>query len=385
MNLNSHCLRLINSKTTVYCVKFHSSIKKIPYFAQRKNFDNGMGMIFKRIAILLFLLIQCINVTPKGQINHASVTHELIFYVIPSPDSLQWNSPATLFKSYYSSYKKHFFEREKYLMGHLFVCLKTPLLQKPLFLGIGASSKSEQRHLMLKEKIGFSILKTHLKGRLETEDELIKKIPIYKSRGELALIRFNINIHAIERILTFIDTFTQVNENNHSPSAYYGGTFYPRFQNEGSGCTALGMAMLELCGVDLSQFSDWKVDVNIPMEIIGGVYNNHNKVGLKKIKQAHKWHDDNGVDEVDFISHYVYDPTLMFRFVKEHTDKQLGTTDLHKNIPSDNLPELIFDFSNLTPKSNEPVILNREKPSLFIEHFNRAIGINKHETSSNSE
>jgi hypothetical protein len=335
---------------------------------------------------IVIVFLACFVLHAEDGLPESETGHELSFYVIPSSEPLCWESPSTLFTSYFKSYKKHFFRKEKYLMGHLFVKLNSPFLDEPLLIGIGAASKSEQRRLILKEKIGFSILKTHLKGHLETTEELLDKIDHYAANNQLAKLIFKVSNEGMERILTFLDGFVKGDSANVPPASFYGGTFYPRYHYEGAGCTALGMAMLDLCGVDLNQFNQWLVEVKIPMGIIGGVYNNNRKIGIREIKKTDSWHNGDGQENREYISHYVYDPSLIYNWILDRNETGIAdSVNSFDKSSGKSIPLFSMDISNIKIPVDDPVFIARPNESLFINEFFNAKGISPDFSSERQE
>jgi hypothetical protein len=323
-----------------------------------------------KTAACVVLVFLCFFLNTAHGSEHPEAVHEITLYVIPSTEPLDWESPGSLLRSFYHSYTKSVFVREKHLMGHLFIGLESPLIEQPFFIGIAAGSKEEQRRLMLKEKIGFSILKADLKGKIESTPELMKKLTFYKKREELLQVTFRVSEPGMQRVVDFIKAFQARFNEKHAPSNFYGGEFYPRFDYEGSGCTAMGMAMLELCGITLDRFGHWLVNVKIPMEIIGGKYNQGNEVTLKDLRQVESWYQGAGTENIDYISNSIYDPSLIFMWIKQQLELPNNQAENeYTRCTKNGIDGLCQDFSMIRPLPDEPIFLKRSQPSIFIDGY----------------
>jgi hypothetical protein len=330
----------------------------------------------KLLTLLLLLISFSVSYCRASDSSKEEQPHELTFYLIPSSEPIEWESPSKLYTSFRKGYLKNLLVREKYLLGHLFIKVSSPLIEEPFLIGISSASQKEKRKLFLKEKIGFSILNVGLKGRLESTGELKEKIEIYTQREKIAQIKFRVNPKGMKRVLEFIETFSTKFNDQYAPSDFYGGGFYPRYQYEGSGCTALGMALIDLCGIPLQQFNPWLVQVKIPMEIIGGEFNNGKKIPAKKMRRAHHWHSGEGIEDVDFTTYSIYDPSIIYHWIFD----QLKSPENIKNSTfepyfQNNIPGLFVDFSKLPIPEDEPIFFHRENPSIFIEHFLGKLGV----------
>ena len=329
-----------------------------------------------KFALISFLLLLLSFTVSSQPLNNDSTQdeHELTLYIMPTLLPLDWVSPGSLYKSTLSCYLKTMLVSDNYLLGHVAVQLKSSLLNKPLLTAQTSCGMEQKRQLVLKEKIGLGILGAVLQGRMEPSDEVKNKLKVYAQREKLTFIRFKLKEKAARRILDFIKMYSSRMGNNHSQSDYYGGSFWPRYQNEGSGCSAFGIAMLNLGGINLPAFNDWKVTVNIPMELIGGAYNGGKKVKSSHIKKTKKWHDGTGQPNVDFVKYEVYDPSIMFSWVKSRMkEKQSDYTIVQEN----GVEGLYMDATNVDYDENEPIFSINKEPDLFVSTH-----LQKHNTSS---
>jgi len=349
---------------------------KIDWGRNKMRYFTRIGEHTKELSLLLFLFCFVNLISTANDIVENEQVHELTFYLIPSPEPIEWESPAKLYTSFKKGYVKNYLVKEKYLLGHLFIKVSTPLVDEPFLIGIASASNKQKRRLLLKEKIGFSILNVELKGRIESSDELKEKIKIYTEREEIAQIKFRVNARGMKRVLEFIDTFSTKFNEHYAPSDFYGGSFYPRYHYEGSGCTALGMALIDLCAIPLKHFDPWFVQVKIPMDIIGGEFNSGKKISVRKMKRSHHWYSGEGKENIDFVTYSVYDPSIIYQWILNRLKSPVPERD-SMYIPcfDTDIPGLFADFSSLNVPDDEPIFFHRENPSIFIEHFLDKLGV----------
>ncbi len=302
--------------------------------------------------------------------------HELTIYALPSPVEFDWSSPSSLYHSYKQGYMASLLKANSYILGHMFVKLTTPLLPEPVYAGMASVSRKEQKEKFFKQKIGLGILGIGLEGRMETVGDLEGKIKKYGRKGNLAAITYRLNTEATSRIIDFIEEFSSENERGHIPKMHYGGAFWPLYENEGAGCTAFGMAMLELAGVLNEEMEAWKVEVNIPMRLIGGEINPGNRVSLKEIKRTLQWHDGSGTLNVDYAAHWVYDPSLIYKWV---IDQLSGSSDMSEieyvDASTNKFPRLFANVTHVETDNTSPVFTHRDNDNIFIKHFLKNNGL----------
>ena len=330
-------------------------------------------MIFLRsspLSIILFVLLFAINNNSKANIPNES--HELTLYVMPTMYPLDWSSPARLYKTMKTCYVKTIGLTDHYLLGHMAVKLESPLLDKPILIGQASGSTSEKTQLILKEKIGYGILGATLTGRIETEEELAHKIEVYARRGKLAFIKYRINTEAMQRVLTFIEKYTQKFNTQNAACDFYGGAFWPRYENEGGSCTSFGFSLLDVINIVPPTDYKWKLDLKIPQQLIGGRFNNNRKVKFSTIKKADAWHNGEGSLNKDFVKYSVYEPSIIFDWVLQ---KRRDTIPEYQAIDDDGVPGLYIDKTSVACKSNEPLFLQRAEPNLFIDVYLKMNGL----------
>lgn len=327
-------------------------------------------MLFKLYlnrGIFLFVIFVLNFLSPlTAQKQSANSEHELTIYVMPTMYPLDWSAPSKLYNSMKSTYLKTVALPDNYLLGHVAVGLKTPLLQETLLIAQSSSSLEEKLDLIMKQKVGFGILGAPMKGRIESTEELTHKLEVYARRNKLAFIRFKINQIAAERILKFIERYSDKINETHSASDFYGGAFWPLYQNEGAGCSAFGMALLDLVEILPPENKEWYINVKIPMKVVGGEYNNGKKVKVRTIKRTNKWFEDEGEINVDYVEHLLYEPSIMFDWI--HNRRQKPDSVYHA-INDGEVPGLIVDVTHILPDTTNPIFKKRTKPNIFVDKY----------------
>jgi len=339
------------------------------------------------LKFLFLLLASCYSVTTvKGSAVDTAGVHELTIYVVKSSSPLNWESPSLLYRTSLESYTKSLFSKNAYSIGHLFIELSTPLLDSVVLTSIRSTSGAEKRRLVLKEKIGLGMLGAVLHGRMETRAELTRKIDHFsKKKNGIRFIKYRICEESARRIVEFLEKFTKKFDARNKPCDFYGGAFWSRFENEGGGCTSFGMSAMEVAGL-FHDYPEWRVSVNIPINLIGGEYNNGHRVKRSAILRAHSWYNGNGQENIDFIPITVYDPSLIFDWIDRQRITNCNTTEKISEKSTDNLilstftpvlkngiPGLYIDSREIIVPSEEPVFKQRNQPSVFINTFRNKI------------
>jgi hypothetical protein len=194
--------------------------------------------------------------------------HELTIYVMPTLYPIDWSSPAKLYKTMRECYLKTITVKDNYLLGHIAVGFDSPLRERKMLGAMTCADRKVRNELVLKHKVGFAIMGAPLPGRIETEEELNHKLTVYAKRNKLAFITYRLNDKAAIRVTEFLKQYTQKMNSKNAPSDFYGGAFWPRYRNEGAGCSAFGMALLSVANVLTPETEEWQMKVNIPMTII---------------------------------------------------------------------------------------------------------------------
>lgn len=302
-----------------------------------------------------------------------NVVNELTLYVIPSYTPIDWSSPSKLYKSALKSYSEAFFQKKNYPIGHMFLELKTPFCDSVILTSITSVSGKEQRNLVLKEKVGLTILGTPVSGRMESSRELTEKIRDFSAKKKLAYMQFALNDDAAKRVLEYIKRFTSRDSAGKSPSDHYGGAFWPLFENEGAGCSSFGISALETTGFNIER-AEWYSDLMIPADLLGGENNGGKRVKSREIKNRKVWHSGKGVVNTDFAPLRTYDPSMIFNWInnqREYPDKSSeGFVAVSKPASSGSkyiIPGLFYDARDIIVSNDIPVFRKRTHASFFIK------------------
>ena len=322
----------------------------------------------KLMLIITLVVVNISIVWPQSdKLSAGDDSHELTVYVFPTLKPLDWTSPASLYKSTIDLYLKTMFLTDHYLLGHMAVKLQTPLLDKPLLTAQTSCGMEEKRKLLFNEKIGLGILGAALKGRMEPADELMHNLNVYARRDKLAFIKYKLNEKSTRRIIDFIKMYSSNMMGRQSQSGFYGGSFWPRYKYEGAGCSAFAIAILELAGIQPPDSCGWKINVNIPMKLIGGKFNQGKKIKSGEIKRTLLWHSGEGEKNVDFVSYNIYDPTYIYDWINNKI-QQLNSG--YKVVSENGISGLLTDATTVECNENEPVFLDNDAPDLFVAtHF----------------
>lgn len=331
-----------------------------------------------RIYCLFVLLWLFGNTEISAQtVRETEQKHEITIYVMPTLCPIKWESPADLYNSTMSCYLKTALVSNNYLLGHLAVQLNTPLLPKSILTAMKSTHMKERVDFMFIKKIGFSILGASFRGKLETEEELNQHFKAYSKRNKLAFITYRINEQAAKRIIQLIEKFSQSQNNKPAASNYYGGAFWPRYQSEGAGCSAFGMALLDVANLLDTNSQDWLVQVNIPMSIIGGEFNNDKKVKISTVRKTKSWHNGTGKINVDYIPYKVYEPSIMFEWIMK---QRTVNNSRFKPLEKDGVPGLYIDCKDVLVSADEPIFIERTESNVFINKYLKKIQAIKHKT-----
>lgn len=308
--------------------------------------------------------------------HDTSSVHELTIYAVPSLVELNWDSPSTLLKSAANSFFMGMFVKTRQRIGHIIIEFKTPLLDSVFLSGFTTAPGESIGTLAMKEHVGLGVLGATVKGHLEHRAYLEKRIKIFAAKKKIAFIKYRISEEAALRVKKYLEGFTKENEKGYAPSSIYGGALWPRNEDEGAGCSAFGISALDVAGININH-PDWMVSVNIPMDLVGGNFNNNRKVRILQVNRRDHWHDGSGTENVDYILYSIYDPSLVFRWILNQRKLKGELAPIENN----NIPGLYYDARNIKISEFEPVFIKREKSSPFIDFFRKSYSINGNKSS----
>ncbi|MCO5261042.1 MAG: hypothetical protein M9916_12960, partial [Crocinitomicaceae bacterium] len=298
---------------------------------------------------------------------------EFTIFLTRSTYPLNWNNPSTLYKTIKKSFfRTTFHKKGKRFMGHASFNLKSSIINNDtLWMGIAPNVLKDISKILFKEKIGLGIIGIPFQSKIENREDIVNSLTFNDRHTETSFIKFLISKESAVQIVEFINCFKEnFKEIYPSPSSFYGGAFWPLYKGEGAGCTALCLASLESGGIipEDSIKNEWQIKVKLPMDLIGGRFNNSIKVPFKKIKKTKQWYNDNGQKNIDYIDFEIYDPNYMMNWV----NKQMGSSTVHTYKLSDKvtIKGLTFDYRNSKPKASlEEIMIDRPEPCPFVKQY----------------
>lgn len=334
-----------------------------------------MTKVTYRVIILTFSLLLLTLPQVRGEFRggeslrpQTDSIFELSIFVIPSYRPLDWDSPSSILRSTVNSFMEASFSRKLYSIGHLFIELTNPEGVPIIRTSIASKEPSEQRAMVLKDKIGLAMLGAPVKGRMESMEELERSINRFAKKKRISFISYRILPAAAERVIDFVTTFISRDSVGFSQSDRYGGSFWPRFKGEGAGCSAFGMAALELTGAKID-YPEWYVQVLVPYDLVGGKYNNGRRVRPGEILKRKTWYQGSGVENQEYFTHFIYDPSYIYGWILNQLSAAQMPEGFTKSTKTSKEGRVInglsFDATGIkTP--TEPIFKERVTPSAFV-------------------
>jgi hypothetical protein len=295
--------------------------------------------------------------------------HEITIYAITSVHPIDWSSPSKLLKTIQACYFKASLKKNYYVIGHVIAQINSPLLSKPVFAAMLGAVKSEKVVMVIKKKIGLGVLGYTFQGKMEPEERIEKGIALYSKRKKIAFVKHRISEDSLNRLLQFINYYQKKTESGLAPCDIYNGALWPAFGNEGAGCASFGMSLLDIANILPEVANEWCLNLKLPMDLIGGELNNNKIVKLSAIRRAKKWYTGEGITDIDYINHRIYDPNLIFKWIK---NKRNENDPEYKKIEQDGIPGLVTDKTAVHFDENETFLKKREEFDLFVDnHYNK--------------
>ncbi|HRZ98209.1 MAG TPA: hypothetical protein P5084_11695, partial [Paludibacter sp.] len=210
--------------------------------------------------VLLFsFLISIQGLFAQAESENTDGQHELTIYFISSAGPINWENPSKLFKSTNWCYLKAGLKKNYYVIGHTQARLTSTLLPAPRYAAMTGAVQTEKVEIVFKKKVGLGSLGTTIKGKMETEESIKNGISLYAKRDKVSYIKFKINAVAAQRINQFIDYYAQKTSYGFAPCEKYNGALWPRYENEGAGCSAFAMTLLDVANIIPPEAKDWMV------------------------------------------------------------------------------------------------------------------------------
>ncbi|HEY6913457.1 MAG TPA: hypothetical protein VI413_02185 [Paludibacter sp.] len=318
----------------------------------------------------VILLILPLGLYSQIQNENSNQDNEITIFVIPSVAPIDWSNPAMLYKTTLNSYIKSIFRKNYYAIGHTIARVSSPILPAPRFFAMSGKVFSEKPKLVLIKKNGLGTLGVTMQGHVEPEMNIIKSLKLYSSRNMVAYIKFRVPQEAVFRVLEFLEQFQKKTINGLAPGDLYNGATWPRYRNEGSGCSAFGMSVLDVANLLPGESCSWRICVKVPINLIGGEINNNKKVKLSTILKAKNWYEGVGLVDVDYVDYNVFDPSLIFQWIK---NKQTGNDPDYQPDSESGMSGLVVDRRDIVYENDDSVFQQRKDSGLFVKQYYRGL------------
>ena len=254
----------------------------------------------------------------------AAHADELILYFISSPTGMNWKSPKTVAQSVLVNTVATLLGSQ-HSIGHAQTQLHCGGSdgQPEFFLASGMSNIDDtDQDLVLKKKIGLSVLYYNFEGYFEKGSEVFADIGSKYGLKHTNHVTFEISPSTCRRLQQYVTEFE-----SRGFWRNYGLPNRPRY-GEGSGCSAYAASFPDVGGLMLPEFkSGWTRFRRVPTQYLGGDLNGGKKVSIFKIaaESGSHWAAPNE----DHKEIFFWDPDMMYRWVKYTYQEVLaGRADL---------------------------------------------------------
>lgn len=256
----------------------------------------------------------------------AFAENKLTLFITKSPSGIDWSTPRSLSISTLINTVQSYLGRYRHSLGHVSMRVKCDDLSIDQYAGMSRKDFSESRDLVLFGGAGLGSLLHNFQGRMEDREDIVGDVQHNAETGDVVLLSFLINENACKRVDEFL-TYYRQNEFWRN----YGLPNRP-LKGQGSGCSAFGMGILEIAGVDYSTLDRfWSDHVFVPNGLIGP-HNNEiyqkgederkkvdttrSKVSFWKLATGdYKW----GEERESVVIKY-YSPDKMYKWARAITD-----------------------------------------------------------------
>lgn len=296
--------------------------------------------------------------------------HEITIFIIPSLSRIDWANPSVLFKSTQQCLLNTLLQKNYYMIGHTIVRISSTSLPAPRYAAMCGKVISEKPDLVLIKKIGLGSLGATMLGQIESEESIKRGLKLYSKRNKVTYIKFRVDEQSIRRVQEFLDEFQRKSIHGFAPGDLYNGATWPRYENEGSGCSAFGMSVLDVANILPDESCAWRIHVKLPMDLIGGEFNNNKKISLSKILKAKSWYVGPGMADIDYVDYNVFDPSMIYEWIR--LKRNQNDTEF---VPEEEngVPGLVVDRRNMIYGPDEPIFLPRKDSNLFVKHYFRKL------------
>ena len=158
---------------------------------------------------------------------------ELNFYIIPSPLGVDWSEPRRLCRALLN----YLIPGKWHRIGHVGVELR----QRDRTIaatGMTGDTNSEVLKNLVFRRMGFGVLLTTFRGRLEKSDEFLQDLAMHIRRRQVRYIRFKLDQSRFDEAFQFVRTWSE------SGQFQRYGLMHDPLKGEGAGCAAFGVSLL---------------------------------------------------------------------------------------------------------------------------------------------
>jgi hypothetical protein len=181
-----------------------------------------------------------------------------------SPFGIDWSSPAKLTYSTFKNTIYSWFNKYQHPLGHVSVHIDCSNNKNDKYVGVERLNVTESLRLVLFDGAGLGTLLHNFQGRYQSSQEIIKDLNYNAEKSEVVLVSFKISDKACTNISKYLKTF----EENEFWRNY--GLPNRPLKGQGAGCTAFATSILQVAGIDFTQFDrHWSDHIFIPKTLVG--------------------------------------------------------------------------------------------------------------------
>lgn len=253
----------------------------------------------------LFLFAFLIPALAPPALAAADWADQLTVYAIPATRRMRWSHPRALAIRTITN-RAAFWHRDfKHSIGHVFVHLKSSSAGVDLMTGMTSRVRTEDQDLVLEDGYGLGVMGADMMGRLEDDADLRAELAAREETGLIASMKFRISPAASARLAQFLAEYRAQGLDDH-----YGGSNRPRYR-EGAGCSAFGVAFLDLAGLMRADFEDWRIRLRVPYRFYGGPLTGLRASVRALLLEGGRW----AREDEPHVKLMLWDPTRMYNWI----------------------------------------------------------------------
>lgn len=250
--------------------------------------------------------------------------HQLTVYTIPSPWGMDWSSPRALALRGLSNQLGVRHIGHKHAIGHVFVGLRDPSLAHEVLTGMTTESQTEEIELAKDLGYGLGVMGADMLGKFDPAEKLQGELDMRYETGLVSYLRVLLSPENGARVARFFLEYQARGLHRH-----YGGANRPRY-GEGAGCSAFGVAFLDVAGLLEPEYeARWKVVLRVPERLYGGPRTGH-EIPLRRVMAWGRW----AREDEPHVKTVMWDPSMIYDWVQERWQEE-------HEVPSERwIPEL---------------------------------------------